>query len=354
MNPAKQQTVERKLAAMLAADRQLKESAQRAFTSYLKSVFLMKDKEVFDVSSVDLGLFAESLGLAAPPRVRFLDKWRKNKENKVAKVVEDTTKEVEKGDKEKEGGLSALTKDDSEDEDIFTVKRRDHKIEEGGEGSENEGEKVEETDATVSSKKANRVVTKAQLAKKLAKKKIQANSKMTFDDSGEVVDEREKQKLSEVGKRYEEDVEERLGGGIDLARAKAVMGEEDRFDRATERARIREKHREEKRRKKEENRRLSKAARGEGSGGESEGEEGSEPDLSWLPDPDQLYGEEGEKEAEQEAVEEVEVKEGKRKKTIIKKTIPKKKAKLEPAEEVFDTGLSLGDDEDLAMRLLRS
>ena len=354
--------MERKLAAMLAADRQLKESAQRAFTSYLKSVFLMKDKEVFDVTSVDLGLLAESLGLAAAPRVRFLDKWKKNKENKVAKVAKDPKEEVEKEEEEEEeeeeGGLSAFTKDDSEDEDIFTVKRRDHKIEEAGEGSENEAEKAEETDATTSSKKANRVVTKAQLAKKLAKKKIQANSKMTFDDSGEVVDERERQKMSEVGRRYEEDVEERLGGGIDLARAKVVMGEEDRFDKATERARIKEKHREEKRRKKEENRRLSKAARGEGSGGESEGEEeGSEPDLSWLPDPDQLYGEEAAEEEAveeaEEAVEEVEVKEGKRKKTIIKKTIPKKKAKLEPAEELFDTGLSLGDDEDLAMRLLR-
>ena len=54
--------------------------------------------------------------------------------------------------------------------------------------------------------------------------------------------------------------------------------------------------------------------------------------------------------------EEVIVKEGKRKKTIIKKIIPKKKAKLDDLEEEgtkFDTGLSLGDDEDLAMQLLR-
>ena len=54
------------------------------------------------------------------------------------------------------------------------------------------------------------------------------------------------------------------------------------------------------------------------------------------------------------AVEEVVVKEGKRKKTIIKKIIPKKKAKLDEEDGAkFDTGLSLGDDEDLAMQLLR-
>ena len=132
-----------------------------------------------------------------------------------------------------------------------------------------------------------------------------------------------------------------------------------RFDKATERARIKEKHREEKRKKKEENRRLSKAARGEKDeeDDEEEEEEGSEPDLSWLPDPDLLYGEEGgDEEKEEEAEEEVVVKEGKRKKTIIKKIIPKKKAKLDVEEEEglkFDTGLSLGDDEDLAMQLLR-
>merc|ERR550517_564801 len=207
------------------------------------------------------------------------------------------------------------------------------------------------------SKKSKQVVTKAQVAKKLLKKKIKANVKINFDEEGEAVDDSTKQKVSLAGKRYEEDVEERLGGGIDIKKAKEIMSEEDRFDKATERARIKEKHREEKRKKKEENRRLSKAARGEkDEEDDEEEEEGSEPDLSWLPDPDLLYGEEGgEKEKEEEAEEEVVVKEGKRKKTIIKKIIPKKKAKLDVDEEglKFDTGLSLGDDEDLAMQLLR-
>ena len=108
---------------------------------------------------------------------------------------------------------------------------------------------------------------------------------------------------------------------------------------------------------------MSKAARGEKAedGDAEEDEEGSEPDLSWLPDPDLLYGKDGkegslkdEEDAVEGAVEEVVVKEGKRKKTIIKKIIPKKKAKLDEEDGAkFDTGLSLGDDEDLAMQLLR-
>ena len=70
----KQQTVERKMAALLAADKNLKESAQRAFNSYVKSVFLMRNKAVFSVDSIDLAKFSESLGLAAAPRVRWAER----------------------------------------------------------------------------------------------------------------------------------------------------------------------------------------------------------------------------------------------------------------------------------------
>merc|ERR1719378_1307215 len=77
INPLKLQPIEKKMASLLAADRNLKESAQRAFQAYIKSVFLMKDKNTFDVHKIDLEKFAESLGLAAAPRVRFLDKQKK-------------------------------------------------------------------------------------------------------------------------------------------------------------------------------------------------------------------------------------------------------------------------------------
>jgi len=383
VNPSKQQTVDRKMAALLAADRNLKESAQRAFTSYVKSVALMKNKEVFDVTSINLGKFAESLGLATTPRVRFLDRQNKlkskvvRKDEKVEKVKQGTvepTSELEVGSKtenstEKEpeiqefGNFHRGEAESGDEEDIFTVKRVDHKIDDN---ADEETVDLKDDDGT---KKPKQVLTKAQVAKKLLKKKIKANVKINFDEEGEAVDDSTKQKASLAGKKYEEDVEERLGGGIDIKKAKEIMSEEDRFDKATERARIKEKHREEKRKKKEENRRLSKAARGEKDeeGGDDDEEEGSEPDLSWLPDPDLLYGEEerdGEGGKEVEGVdeevagadEEVVVKEGKRKKTIIKKIIPKKKARLDDEEEQgvkFDTGLSLGDDEDLAMQLLR-
>lgn len=58
VNMKRMLSVTRKFEALLARDFTLKECAQRAFKAYLKSVFLMKNKQVFDVSELDLPSFA--------------------------------------------------------------------------------------------------------------------------------------------------------------------------------------------------------------------------------------------------------------------------------------------------------
>jgi len=369
VNPAKQQTIERKMASYLASDRALKESAQRAFNSYIKSVYLMKNKNVFDVQSIDMGKFAESLGLAAAPRVRFLERQEKNKEKQntgksfIALESGETQDESASNvleSKPKEDGNELFTQDDSEEE-ILTVKRKDHTIQ------KEESDQEEEILTGAINKKDGKAVTKAQLAKKMMKKNIQANTKMNFDEAGEVVSEVTKQKLSKEGKEYEDEDLERVGGGINIEKAKEVLKAEDKFDKATERARIKEKHKEDKRKQKEENRRKAKEERGEGSEGGGEESDYSEPDLSWLPDPDKIYGKEGSGEDPDESdsdtsddeqpAENVEIKEGKRKVTVIKSVIPAKRSRQdsssdESEEDVLDTGLSLGEDEDLALKLL--
>ncbi|KAK4155834.1 P-loop containing nucleoside triphosphate hydrolase protein [Chaetomidium leptoderma] len=49
----------------------LKYLAQKAFISYTRSIHLQKDKEVFKFADLDLDAFAESLGLAGTPLVKF-------------------------------------------------------------------------------------------------------------------------------------------------------------------------------------------------------------------------------------------------------------------------------------------
>lgn len=50
----------------------MQQLAQRAFVTYLKSIYLKKDKEVFDVSKLPIEDFAASLGLSVTPKLRFL------------------------------------------------------------------------------------------------------------------------------------------------------------------------------------------------------------------------------------------------------------------------------------------
>uniref|UniRef100_A0A2K6SWQ7 ATP-dependent RNA helicase n=1 Tax=Saimiri boliviensis boliviensis TaxID=39432 RepID=A0A2K6SWQ7_SAIBB len=77
INPEKLIDVQKKLESFLAQDQDLKERAQRCFVSYIRSVYLMKNKEVFDVSKLPIPEYALSLGLAVAPRVRFLQKMQK-------------------------------------------------------------------------------------------------------------------------------------------------------------------------------------------------------------------------------------------------------------------------------------
>ena len=189
------------------------------------------------MTSIDLGKFAESLGLATTPRVRFLDRQNKlkskvlRKDDKMGKVnqekVQLSSEEVsgENHDIQEFGNFHRGETESGDEEDIFTVKRRDHKIDD----AEEEEEALEFKPSDEGSKKNKQVVTKAQVAKKLLKKKIKANVKINFDEEGEAVDDSTKQKVSLAGKRYEEDGEERLGGGIDIKKAKEIMSEEDRW-----------------------------------------------------------------------------------------------------------------------------
>lgn len=65
--------------------------AQRAFTTYLRSVYLQRDKEVFDVEQLPIEEFSASLGLPLTPKIRFLN--RKIKRN----TIDETSNEQENG-----------------------------------------------------------------------------------------------------------------------------------------------------------------------------------------------------------------------------------------------------------------
>ncbi|XP_053312430.1 probable ATP-dependent RNA helicase DDX10 [Spea bombifrons] len=406
INPEKLSDVQNRLQAFLAQEQEMKERAQRCFVSYLRSVYLMKNKEVFDVFKLPLADYAQSLGLAVAPRVRFLNKARDAQTNLTKKedeaeepsTVSDDDIEAFKsqlGSKESdrqgtEGGQTLdasaqgsdaleqsddeeLSKnmgkatlhfmdEDDEDEDcrdldIFTVKRRDVF------GVEEEDSTLETT-ITKSKLKKTEKLTKAKDAKKALKKNLKVNTKIVFADDGEMI-----QQWPQVQKTAVNDTEEDEDqSGINLAKAKELLNEEDKFDKEAYRKKIKEKHRERRLKEKAARRAASKKVEGEEEAvAYLDHDSGDEVDLSALPDPDKYKDlDENEDGSTQENSSDNDVKPS-RKRTYSsseetpsettsakKKTKKKKNAKQSPDDSFapLNTGLSLREDEELVLHLL--
>lgn len=187
VNPAKLQSIQRKLEAMLARDVELKQMAQRAFVTYMKAIFLMKDKTVFDVNQIDLGALARSYGLAVAPRVRFVQKQllatgkAPLSQSSSRRGAATTSDETCWRRQDLEEAYNFHADDDEgensdEDEDFMKIKRKDHEL------PENDTEEI-----VSETKKKNKILTKEKVAKRILAKNLKANQKVTFDDDGNVI-----------------------------------------------------------------------------------------------------------------------------------------------------------------------
>ncbi|XP_071955371.1 probable ATP-dependent RNA helicase DDX10 [Antedon mediterranea] len=441
-NPKKQQSVQKLLQSLCAEDFVLKQEAQRCFISYIKSVYLMKNKQVFNVQSLPLEAFSYSLGLAVQPRVRFLKRAEKRKKEqqmskssvpptvssdpkvlRIRKLLldegsvetgvppssqeegddttlqesdddygeeirkfnlkasrdaeneptaddengEDSNQNEEESDEENDGTKDVPTTEgnenerisfeaktfessDEEDEDnLFTVKQKDVF-----------GTKTyEETDSEVEEmmKKKSKTLTKAAMVKKIRKKKLVVNTKVIFDDEGEVAEQWPKPQVAKEGKDDEEEDE----GGINIQKAKSFLQEEDKHDKELFKQRVREKHKAKRLKEKEDRRKSRKRKEDRHSGDDSDDGEGggvmldvqSEDtfDVDLLPDPDK------QKSSEDEELEEDEKKVSKRKKKDKSDSVRKRKQSKTnsmPSGGDFDTGMTLAEDEELALHILSS
>lgn len=321
VDPKKMFSPRAKIEAFLAQNRELKESAQRALINYVKSIALMKNKDIFKVEALNIEAYAQSLGLMFAPRVKFLqgvkyfaEKKRAEKEkpenrNDLAEKLkmkdsdesgneesDDESGEEEEEDDEDSDEEEASDESESESEsnhkknpfkadenqfhgsssdeedDFMRIKRRDHEIE--------EDTLPEVPDLAEIKAKKQKVVTKAALAKKLIKKKIIPNTKVEFDEEGNEL-ERTNTLKSELAKEYEKSAE----SGIDILKARELIKEEDKFDKERFKKMVKAKHREKKLKAKKQGDDDNDGEKDDfGSDEESDG-----PDLSWLPDPDKVF-----------------------------------------------------------------
>jgi ATP-dependent RNA helicase DDX10/DBP4 len=151
----KQQSIKPQLQNMCFKDPTLKYLGQKAFASYVRSIHIQKDKEVFKLDKLNLEEFAASLGLPGAPKIKFIAgddaKARKNAPRAQLNDSEDDS-EGEKGDKKKtevrtkydrmferknqdvladhyakmvrDDDIEALDGTQMSDDDLFSVKRR--------------------------------------------------------------------------------------------------------------------------------------------------------------------------------------------------------------------------------------
>ncbi|WEW57363.1 ATP-dependent RNA helicase dbp4 [Emydomyces testavorans] len=101
----KQQSIKKLLQNMCFKDPALKYLGQKAFTSYVKSIHIQKDREVFDVKSLPLEEFASSLGLPGAPRIKFIKgedaKLQKNAPRRLAAMSSSDEDPDQEGDTRK-------------------------------------------------------------------------------------------------------------------------------------------------------------------------------------------------------------------------------------------------------------
>uniref|UniRef100_A0A4W5QAS2 ATP-dependent RNA helicase n=1 Tax=Hucho hucho TaxID=62062 RepID=A0A4W5QAS2_9TELE len=270
VNPEKLTSVQQKLEAFLAQEKEQKERAQRCFVSYLRSVYLMKNKDVFDVFQLKLQEYAASLGLAVAPRVRFLNKAQKQRadpgqssgQGDVAQYEEEkelkSFKAQLRGDRRRSEAQESQSSDEEDDEeedeeklqpgpkglifgadeteededmrdlDLLTVKRKDvFSLEE-----------VDQDDEKTTEKE-----TKFKEAKKVLKRNFQVNTKLVFTEEGQMV--QQWPPLQRTAVPATEGEEDDCTSGINVEEARERLRREDQeFDKLEYRRKVKEKHRE--------------------------------------------------------------------------------------------------------------
>ncbi|KAF9985080.1 ATP-dependent RNA helicase dbp4 [Mortierella antarctica] len=101
----KKEPIQKQMQRLCFNDPEVKYLGQKAFISYMRSVYLQKDKTVFDVNALPAEEFAASLGLPGAPKIKFVEKSKaKNAvrgNQKKTSDDEESDQEVEEEEEEK-------------------------------------------------------------------------------------------------------------------------------------------------------------------------------------------------------------------------------------------------------------
>ncbi|PWN47488.1 DEAD-domain-containing protein [Violaceomyces palustris] len=162
---SKTQSIQDQLQSFAFQDPEIKYLAQKAFVSYIRSIFLQKDKATFDVTALPLEKYASSLGLAGAPKVKFVKEAAKAKKAAAYKAAKETAQQLdadrdeESGDDDAKGTAKVRTKYDrmferknqnilSEHYAKLIAEDKDDDEEEDGDDEPSDGESASDAEST--------------------------------------------------------------------------------------------------------------------------------------------------------------------------------------------------------------
>ncbi|OWZ24480.1 ATP-dependent RNA helicase [Phytophthora megakarya] len=224
LNPTKTTSCRQKVASVVAGDKEIKALAQKAFMSYVRSVYLQPDREVFDATALPLDEFAEAMGLPGAPRMPFLSKMKAEHEKGGNEALREELrgKKNEEAKKKLENTQEKEESDEEEEEDSLMVVKRVHKWDEDDEPLDLDGP---------SRKKQ----------KKLRVDREAINtSKIVFDEEGNSAKMADRLAARNTGDAEFADVEQHAKSYTEQVAAR--LAAKDAEDRRLEKERVRAKH----------------------------------------------------------------------------------------------------------------
>ncbi|KAL7327031.1 ATP-dependent RNA helicase dbp4 [Mucor circinelloides] len=205
---SKQQSIQKQLQSFCFQDPEIKYLAQRAFVAYMRSIYLQRNKSIFDVTVLPAEEFALSLGLAGAPKIKFVKKAEKKLMGaQEKKKMKETSSDEEEEEEEEEQTKTQKTKydrmfqrknqdilsehysklvdyegdkikldgglEDDDDEDFLTIQRADHTLE-----SDEDEDHMNNIEGENISKR------KLKMSKKERAKNMARGDKLVFDEEG--------------------------------------------------------------------------------------------------------------------------------------------------------------------------
>ena len=273
VNPKKTLSIQNKLEQFCAQDSEIKHWAQRSFICYLRSIHLQPNKDVFDIHRLPTAEYARSLGLAQPPRIRFLKREEAAKKDKNkcrdAPAINEISASVDRTEGTETYSNSGDSGSESDSGEILRVKRviQPDSIESVVTQEQSISDDEEEMEEEVKKKprQKRKLETRVTSAKRLLHKKIRVNTHIKFDEDGAPSDSKMAEQLDEssnsddggnegdilpipINEYSVSDSNHLRVGGISIAEAQKLIRKRDRADRLRERERIRTQHRQLRRR----------------------------------------------------------------------------------------------------------